>query len=179
MTSRKVRSPFTGSSDFACVSPMVVPRPPFSLITTALPSAATPASWYGARSPISVTSWTTSISADDTFPVSPPRRRSYAWRKSSVTSAGCPESASLRAKGANASLLRIGRLHQKLQRRPVGATGAGDDPRGHPRVEGPRCRRRVARLQHGAPAGDLDCDAGVHVQAALLAAPPGEARDLR
>src|SRR5262245_21658369 len=108
MTSRKVRSPFTGSSDFACVSPMVVPRPPFSLITTALPSAATPASWYRARSPSSVTSCTTSISADDTFPVSPPRRRSYARRKSSVTSAGCPAAASLRANGANGSLLGIG-----------------------------------------------------------------------
>jgi hypothetical protein len=74
MMSRNVRPSLTSTSDFGPVMPMLVPRPPLSLMTTAW-SMTSRASASGSSS-ASGTSATGSMSASGSTPVSPPWRRS-------------------------------------------------------------------------------------------------------
>ena len=71
MMSKNVRPSLTSSSDLALVMPMLVPRPPLSLIITVLPSASLPPSGGSGRSAARGRSATGSMSASGSIPVAP------------------------------------------------------------------------------------------------------------
>ena len=76
MMSRKLSPSLASSSDFAALSPMLVPRPPFSRRTIAFWSASRSASESWGRSSSAGSSLTGSIESSGIRPVSP----ASSWR---------------------------------------------------------------------------------------------------
>src|SRR6201991_421359 len=124
MMSRNVRPSLTSTSDFGPLIPMLVPRPPLSLMTTAWSSAPPASSPASGRSLAAGTSSTGSISLSGRTPVSPSRRRSYASANACTAASPTP---SRRILSVLASRPVIGRarlpVHELAQPRGVRRRG--------------------------------------------------------